>query len=448
MLRIQSLAITCVLLCLAVPSFSQYAVQKARRQRISSELRSHPHSLFFVHARATIDEPQDGLRQDPFFYYFTGIENLVGAVLAIDCDTQESWLFVPTKPPFSVYGFKPEVQPGAEAERKLGIKHVVDWSGMKAFLSSRSSAPATLYYADGFRTDLELPLDLVDEKAADAPLWIEIIQHHWQAFKPENATLQVFKMMASQSPDEVAASREAATATVAAFKAGLLAIKPGVSQRKVESAVDSACWDAGAHGSSFWPWALSGQEAVFPAPFSSSLRYDHLDQPMRAGDLARLDVGCEVRHYGGDLGRTVPVSGHFDAAQRETWQIYIAAYKAGAQKLRSGVTADQVFEAWRDELLRHRKSASSDLARHAIEQWSDRKNVPLWQIHPMNLVASPTPDVLPEGATVDFEPNASVDGQGFFMENMYLITNTGAELLTPGVPTTADEIEAAMATRH
>ena len=44
----------------------------------------------------------------------------------------------------------------------------------------------------------------------------------------------------------------------------------------------------------------------------------------------------------------------------------------------------------------------------------------------------------------DFEPIASVDGQGFFLEDMYLVTKGGAELLTPGVPYSAEQIEAAM----
>ncbi len=38
----------------------------------------------------------------------------------------------------------------------------------------------------------------------------------------------------------------------------------------------------------------------------------------------------------------------------------------------------------------------------------------------------------------------TVDGQGFFLEDMYIITKDGAELLTPGVPYPAEEIEAAM----
>jgi hypothetical protein len=45
---------------------------------------------------------------------------------------------------------------------------------------------------------------------------------------------------------------------------------------------------------------------------------------------------------------------------------------------------------------------------------------------------------------IAFEPIASIDGQGFYLEDMFLITKNGTELLTRGVPYSAEEIEAAM----
>ena len=128
------------------------------------------------------------------------------------------------------------------------------------------------------------------------------------------------------------------------------------------------------------------------------------------------------------------MSGHYDNDQRETWNIFVAAYHAGVLGLRDGATVDQIFEAWRAELLRHRASAKTLLAQHAIDSWSDRKNVPYWQVHTTNLMAGLPVGPLRQGTTINFEPIASVDGQGFFLEDMYLITKDGAKLLTPGVP--------------
>jgi len=65
-------------------------------------------------------------------------------------------------------------------------------------------------------------------------------------------------------------------------------------------------------------------------------------------------------------------------------------------------------------------------------------------VHTTNLLAAYPVGPLRAGTTINFEPIASVDGQGLFLEDMYLITRDGAELLTPGVPYSAEDIEAAM----
>lgn len=140
----------------------------------------------------------------------------------------------------------------------------------------------------------------------------------------------------------------------------------------------------------------------------------------------------------------MPVSGHYENHQRETWNIFVAAYRAGVKALHDGANVDEVFAAWHKELVSHRVSAKTLLAQRAIDSWSDRKNVPYWQVHTTNLIPAYPFGPLRAGTTINFEPIASIDGQGFFLEDMYLITNDGAELLTPGVPYTAEEIEAAM----
>jgi Xaa-Pro aminopeptidase len=163
---------------------------------------------------------------------------------------------------------------------------------------------------------------------------------------------------------------------------------------------------------------------------------------MSSGDLVRLDVGCEWNHYQGDLGRTIPVSGHFTDEQREVWNSFADAYRAVARELREGLTEDQAFEIWRTELLRHRDTAKSRLAKEAIATWSDRKNVPYWQMHTMNLDAGYIEGPLRAGMVIDLEPIASIGGQGYYLEDMYQIGKEDSEVLTPGLPYTAEEIEA------
>lgn len=420
---------------------AQNSVPAERRQRAAAALHD---GILLLHASSSMDLSTDGFRQDPYFFYFTGLENTVGAILAVDGIKGGSWLFLPSNPPYRKAGLSPEIQPGSEAEKQHGLEHVVDWSELEAFLRSHSSAAEPLYYVEDFPKFADLPPQLLGSKSPEAPIWLQIILQKWPAFELKESSKQLQVLMEVQSAEEIASLRSAAKATTRALMAGMRAIRPNASQRSVEAVVTKACWDTGAHGNSFWPWAMSGENAVFPRPFFSMARYDHLNQPMRAGDLVRLDVGCEWNHYGGDLGRTVPVSGHYDDAQRELWNIYVAAYKAGAEQLRAGSSTGQVFESWRKELVSHRASAKNTLAQHAIDLWSDRKNVPFWQIHTTNLLAAYPSEPFRDGVVVNYEPIASVDGQGFFLEDMFLLRKEGTELLTPRVPYSAVEIEAAM----
>jgi Xaa-Pro aminopeptidase len=418
------------------------AVFQKRRERAATEFHD---GILLVHAVSRMDIAADGYRQDPYFYYLTGEENAVSAVLAVDGKSGESWLFLPSHPPFSKAGVKPTLVPGTDAARQTGIEHVVDWTELQGFLAARAASSPTLYYTrDGLGGFDEMPANLVSPKAAGAPLWLQIILDKFPSFSTKEVTDSLNNLMAVQDPDELSSVRSVAKATVTAINTGMRAIRPGVSQRAAESVVESACWAAGAHGSNFWPWVMSGENAVFPNPLASLASYDHLDRKMQANELVRLDVGCEYQHYLGDLGRTVPVSGHYTDDQRETWNIFVAAYRKAVSTLREGVTSNAVYDAWSKELLGHRNTAKSALAQHAIDSWSKRENVPFWQIHSSNLLAAFPPEPFPAGMTINFEPIASVDGQGFFLEDMYLIRKDGAELLTPGVPYAAEEIEAAM----
>src|SRR5215472_15024297 len=83
-----------------------------RRQRAAA---AFPDGILLLHANSRLDIAGDGYRQDPYFYYLTGQENEVGALLAIEGKSGETWLFLPSQPPFSRYGLKGPLAPGTEA---------------------------------------------------------------------------------------------------------------------------------------------------------------------------------------------------------------------------------------------------------------------------------------------------------------------------------------------
>ncbi len=420
-----------------------------RRQRAAALFHD---GILVVHATSRLNLG-DGFRQDPAFYYFTGLENVASALLVIDGPSGQSSLFLsmPAKSAAlaesmdakSTAILPVEISPGPEAAKNLWFDQVEDWASLEGYLKQHASSAQTLYYVPQRFSLEELPPSFGSQTEPAAPLWAVTLAKKWPALNLKDAGGAIYQLMAVQSAGEMESVRLAAKSSVVAVLAGMRAIRPGVSQRSVEVGVENACWQS-ARGVSFWPWAMAGDKGVFPRAWASLLRYDHLDQVLQSGDLVRLDVGCEWNHYQGDLGRTVPVSGHFTEAQRETWNIFVSAYDAGVRSMREGLTVQQLYDAWRDELVRHRQGAKTDMARRAIDTWSKRENVPFWGPHTMNLDAGFIEGPLRAGMTIDFEPIAAIDGQGYYLEDMILITRDGAEILTPGVPYTAEQIEAFM----
>ena len=59
------------------------------------------------------------------------------------------------------------------------------------------------------------------------------------------------------------------------------------------------------------------------------LHYVANDAPLRDGDLLLIDAGCELDGYASDITRTFPVNGRFSAAQREVYELVLAAQRGG-----------------------------------------------------------------------------------------------------------------------
>jgi Xaa-Pro aminopeptidase len=233
-----------------------------------------------------------------------------------------------------------------------------------------------------------------------------------------------------------------------AMLAGMRALAPGEWQHDAELTVVTACRAAGARGVSFWPWTMSGPNADFASLWNSFVTYDHLDREMKTGELVRVDVGCQIDHYMGDVGRTAPVSGTFSAGQREAWDLFISGYRAGLSKLRDGVGVKAVYDEALADIRRQQPALKTAEGKRAAEILLGPTGIEPWELHGVGLDdAEGLPEVLRAGMVVAYELMFTVDGDGFYLEDMIAITSDGFEILTTGLPYTAREIESTMAKR-
>jgi Xaa-Pro aminopeptidase len=432
----------------AAPDFARYA---ARRDRVFSQLGN---DLLVIRSRwAPAHYAQSAFEQEPTFYYFTGADHLLGAILVLDGKTRRAELFLPSRlPAFLGPIADNQPTPATAIAAAWHVDAVADWNAFPRYIQRRltddpkpSIRVAGDFTEEGVAGWVDVALDSLAGVGRPRSVWVDALRTRWPNATVTPAPTIATDVRAVKDSAEIATLRRVAANSAAALRAGLSRFAAGRHQRDVEGAVVDACTRNGGDGPSFWPWVMSGPLAVFPTAFTSSVDMHNLDRVMRAGEVARLDIGCQVNHYMGDVGRTVPVSGTFTPEQAEVIDLLVATYRAGLAVLRDGVTDSVVFQASRTEAARRRPAMRTALGRHAAAVIAERDSVPYWQIHGIGLdIAERLPSVLRAGMVLDYEPIFSVEGQGFYMEDMILVTPTGYEILTKGLPSTAAEIERAM----
>jgi Xaa-Pro aminopeptidase len=420
------------------------------RDRRDRAMQAAADSIILIRSRSSaMSFNEFAFRQDSTFYYLTGLANAIGALLVLDSRRHESWLFVPQPgqlPGFgsslhAPYGY---VESGAASAERLGLDHIESWNDFASFVDRRLVEDPTLVIRGPFRNDpaSATPASLIGQD--EAGLWEGALRVRWPQARfgpaPDANALRALKDAA-----EVAVLRRVAASSAAALRAGLMALRPGRRQREAELDVVTACVQAGAERVSFWPWLMTGSNSNIAIALQSLADSRFLDRVMRAGELARVDVGCAQEHYEGDVGRTAPVSGRFDQGQREAWDLFVSAYRAALDTVKPGRTSQDVFAAWQAEFERRRPHLKTAFGRRTEDVALSTDAAKFWQMHGVGVAsAEGLINTIHVGQVLAFEPILTVDGAGLYLEDMILVTPDGAEVLTKGLPYTADEIEAAM----
>lgn len=203
-----------------------------------------------------------------------------------------------------------------------------------------------------------------------------------------------------------------------------------------------ACLQAGSDGPSLWPWVRSGPYALENRLFEAFADYHNLDRKMQAGEVVRLDLGCDFQMYKGDFGRTIPVSGHFDEGQRETMELLNGAYLAGVSALKPGASSRDVFTATLGYIEQHQNELKTPMAKEAAASALKRKG---YALHGLGVdMAEGAPQTFRAGNVLCYEPQLTSGKQAFFVEDTFLITAGGHEVLNPALPYSPADIERAM----
>jgi Xaa-Pro aminopeptidase len=218
------------------------------------------------------------------------------------------------------------------------------------------------------------------------------------------------------------------------------------------------------------------------------LHYRAGDRPLRAGELVLIDAGCELDGYASDITRTFPADGKFTGPQRAVYDLVLASQDAAVAATRAGArfidpheaTVKVLSQGLLDLGLLDRnqvggvedvieKRAYFPFYMHRTGHWlgmdvhdcgsyvepsevgngSERRDPLSGEV----IVNRPS-RILRPGMVLTIEPGLYIRPApgvpeqfhhiGIRIEDDAIVTATGCELITRGVPVKAEEIEALM----
>lgn len=365
------------------------------------------------------DYPQDSdFRQDNDFLYLTGLES------------PDSWLVLvgPRSGPRREVLFVPRRDPARE--RWTGPMPSLEEAEAASGIGEVRWAPE-LGSAVGLPEEAGLPHYLNARAVADETLRRVL----GETVPIREAGPLMARLRLVKDDHEIRLLRRAAEITAGGLRAAIRAARPAMYEYVLEAIVE-------------FNFRLGGAERVgFPSivgsgPNSVVLHYDRNRRAMEAGDLVVMDVGAEYSYYTADVTRTIPVSGRFTERQRTIYDLVLGAQRAALDAVRPGATMREAHLAAVEYLRNHSRGACGIRACdayfvHGVGHWLGM------DVHDVGDYATP----FRPGMVLTVEPGIYLaeEGLGIRIEDDVLVTPSGYEILSDGVPREAEEIEALIA---
>jgi Xaa-Pro aminopeptidase len=146
------------------------------------------------------------------------------------------------------------------------------------------------------------------------------------------------EMRVVKDAHELAAMRRAAAISTAAHARAMRAVKTARNEYEIEAELLHEFRRGGAQAPAYTSIVAGGANACV-------LHYVNNAAPLKAGDLLLIDAGCEVDGYASDITRTFPVSGRYSPAQRDIYEMVLAAQAAAMAAIRPGARWNEPHDA-------------------------------------------------------------------------------------------------------
>jgi Xaa-Pro aminopeptidase len=421
-------------ICATTPSAERmgYAPEEfaARRQRLADALKQGTVVMF----GATSSTSGVRFRQDNDFFYLTGNEAL-NAALVMDAATAETHLFMPKMSAGEIRYEGPNWLEEPDAARKYGFASIQPLSAMHEFLARRrgSAGAETLWTRLSERdtvsqgrvdiaisTARRLANPFAQHPTEDA-LRVAALRERFPFYTVEDLTPHLDRLRLIKTPREIEILRYNGRISAEAVRRAIQVTAPGRFEYELEAEA------------THWMIKHGMQSAAYPAivasgPMGNRWHYEDSGRRLNAGELVVMDYGGSLDYLTIDITRTWPVSGRFTEEQLKAYQTALEAQKAIIAAIRPGVTRD-VVRSLAEDIFRKRGFDPRyayighyvGLSVHDVGDWS-----------------------LPfeAGMVMAIEPIVDIPEQQLHVrvEDTILVTPTGAEILTTGLPKEVAEL--------
>ena len=283
-----------------------------------------------------------------------------------------------------------------------------------------------------------MTLNLWDGRLTRELQFVKNLRERFPQATIKDAAPLIWELRSLKSKAEIEHLRKVGRLGVEAHKAMMRATRVGAPEYEMSAAFEYAVRKAGAREMAYNVIVSSAENHPY-------LHYYRHDRILKDGDFIVVDAGPNWDYYVVDISASYPANGTFTPRQREIYEAALAIQEACKQVYRPGIEARDVQPQVLEILKKKGFNVEKDLFRIRTMQSGVSHNVGM-ATHDVS--AGPRGPFRP-GMVFACDIYAVFPGEdlGVRVEDTIVITETGCENLTPGLPRTIAEIEAFMKNR-
>ena len=400
-------------------------------------------------------------RQSNEFFYLSGVV-VPQALLLMDGATKRSILYLPKQnvSRAAVEGDLLSSDDPAKTAAITGVDEVKPPDQLLADLQARKAATAIYVPFAPTEGASESP-DGARRRTADAAAdpWDgrisreghlrELLKTRVPALEQKDLSPILNGMRAIKSAAEIAVITRATKIGGEAILEAMRSTAPGLAEYELDAIAQLIFVRHGAQGEAYRAIVASG-----PAAMNAHHRAG--EKVMTDGELVLMDYCPDLGYYRCDVTRQWPVNGKFSPVQRELYGFYLGVYEAVLHAIKPGLTSQQILQAAlpkMDAILAGAKF-SKPLYAQAAKAFVERYRTSAARGGNLgHAVGMATHDfgggsgTMRPGLVFTIEPEFRIPDEQIFirLEDMIVITESGATILSDFVPRSVEAVEKVIA---